>query len=68
MKSKFELDKEQKKELGKFLIDVAKLIFGGVVLARILKESTSTLSVMFFGLFIIALLVFSGLILLKEKK
>ena len=31
------MDKELRKEIGKFLIDVAKLIIGGVVLLSVLK-------------------------------
>jgi uncharacterized membrane protein len=65
---KWKLDNEQKKELGKFLIDVAKLIFGGIILARILKDSADSLVVLFASILVVILLVYFGLFLMKSKK
>jgi uncharacterized membrane protein len=64
----WKLDNEQKKELGKFLIDVAKLIFGGIILARILKDSADSLVVLFASILVVILLVYFGLFLMKSKK
>jgi uncharacterized membrane protein len=65
---KWKLDNEQKKELGKFLIDVAKLIFGGIILAKILKDSADSLVVLFASILVVILLVYFGLFLMKSKK
>ncbi|MBW8051315.1 MAG: ABC transporter permease [Cytophagales bacterium] len=57
-----------RKEIGKYLLDVSKLVFGGVVLSTILKiEDFSKLKLFVWGMtatFIIALL---GFIFINKK-
>jgi hypothetical protein len=64
MKIKF--DHEQKKEIGKFSIDIAKLIFGGVILAGILKDNNNTFVTVFSGFF--AVILFLGIGIYFSKK
>jgi membrane protein DedA with SNARE-associated domain len=57
-----------KDELGKYLIDVSKLLLGGVVLSSVLEMSINKLTVIIAGIIAaIGFLIF-GLIILKEKK
>jgi hypothetical protein len=62
------------KEIGKYLIDVSKLIFGGVVLAGVWKiEEFEQSKLLFFGIGASLVLALSGFIFManalkKEKK
>ena len=57
-----------KKELGKYLLDVSKLVFGGVVLSGILRiEDVSKIIVLGSGIITTLLLAIGGFLLLKEK-
>ena len=62
------------KEIGKYLIDVSKLIFGGVVLAGVWKiEEFEQSKLLFFGLgaslvFAVSGFIFMAIALKKEKK
>lgn len=56
------------KELGKYLLDVSKLVFGGTVLASILKiENINYLLVIISGFTITIFLAYIGFIILKGK-
>ena len=59
---------EIKKELAKFFIDVAKLIFGGVVVASIIKiEDVSRIWVLATGLLGTLGFALIGFLILKKK-
>lgn len=56
-------------EAGKFLIDIAKLIFGGVILASIIKfDGIDPLLLFSVGTIVIIICFLSGLILLALSK
>lgn len=58
-----------KTELGKLLIDLGKLIFGGVVLATVLKiENVSKLIVVGIGFSIVLLLCVTGLLFISKTQ
>ena len=56
------------KELGKFLLDVAKLVIGGVLLAAIMDDVTNRWGIYFFGVLATFVLIFTGLSLINNKK
>ncbi|WP_293709255.1 DUF6722 family protein [uncultured Parabacteroides sp.] len=56
------------KELGKFLLDVAKLIIAGVILATIMDDVTSRWLIYMLGGLSIFLLVTFGLYLIDNNK
>jgi len=53
---------------GDLLIDIAKLIIGGVILASIISENINTLVLYVSGFVCIAILIFSGFYLYKFKE
>ena len=65
------MDKDLRKEIGKFFVDVAKLLIGGAVLSSVLKiQGLSSTVVMIVGTavaIIFAILGFS-IMSMKEKK
>ena len=56
-----------KEKLGDLLIDIAKLIIGGVLLASIISENINTALLYIFGTVLAFLLVFLGFWLYKIK-
>jgi hypothetical protein len=63
------VDKELRKEIGKFFVDVAKLFIGGVVLSSVLKiqglTNTFTISV---GMIVSVVLAVLGFLIMSIKK
>ena len=59
-----------KKELGKVLIDIAKLVIGGVILAGLMRQDIPPVYLFAVGGVVIVLMIVTGLILIswKEKK
>ena len=57
-----------RKELGKFLLDVAKLIIGGVILATIMDDVTNRWIIYVSGSLSVFLFVAFGLFFIKTKK
>jgi membrane protein DedA with SNARE-associated domain len=57
-----------KNELGKYLLDVSKLVLGGVVLSSVLEISANKLAVILIGTIAAIILLALGLIILKKKK
>ena len=57
-----------RKELGKFFIDVAYLILGGVVIAAIMRNLGNTLLVIILGIITVLFSLASGLYLINEKE
>ena len=61
------IKKETKKEIGKYLIDASKLIFGGMVLASVLQiNNLSKTGIMLFGI-IVTLLSIAGFNLINKN-
>jgi len=62
-------DKEFDKEVGKYWLDLSKLIFGGVVLASIIKiEDVSRYLILLVGTLVSAIIAYFGFKILKPKK
>ncbi|CAK7000871.1 MAG: hypothetical protein PARBB_00628 [Parabacteroides distasonis] len=57
-----------KKELGKFLLDVAKLIIAGVILATIMNDVTSRWIIYTLGCVSVFTLISIGLYLIEKDK
>ena len=53
------------KKMGDFFIDVAKLIFGGVILAGLIKQEIDYVVLVLFGSIAVLLLVSFGIWLIK---
>ena len=56
-----------KEKAGDLLIDIAKLIIGGVILASIISENINTLMLYISGSIISLALIFFGFYLYKQK-
>jgi hypothetical protein len=57
-----------KKEIGKYLLDVSKLIFGGAVLFGIMKEEISLAYIVPVGLVAASSMAVWGFLLIKQSK
>jgi len=56
-----------KKELGKVLIDIAKLVIGGVILAGLMRQDVPPVYLFVIGSIAASLLIIIGLYLIKEN-
>ena len=54
-----------KNELGKIMIDVAKLVIGGVILAGLMRQDIAAVYLFSIGGAVAASLIFGGLLLIK---
>ena len=62
------MDKELRKEIGKFLVDIAKLLIGGVVLSSVLKiQGLSNLTTILFGAVIATIITVLGFYIMSIK-
>ena len=62
------IKKETKKEIGKYLVDVSKLVFGGMVLASVLQLSDLTKTgLMLLGISVTILLAVAGFNLINKN-
>ncbi|MDR3226574.1 MAG: ABC transporter permease [Prevotellaceae bacterium] len=57
-----------KKELGKILIDIAKLIIGGVILAGLMRQDIPPLLLFMVGGIVAMLTIWAGLVLISWDK
>ncbi len=58
-----------RKEIGKYFIDISKLVFGGVVLSGILGiEDVSRATLLSIGILTTLILALGGFLLIKEEK
>jgi len=55
-------------EAGKFCLDIAKLVFGGVILAGIMQQGIDFNSLFLTGLGVVLLFVTFGFYLIKKSK
>ena len=56
------------KELGKTLIDIAKLVIGGVILAGLMRQDIPPIYLFLVGGTVAALLIVAGLVLISWKE
>ena len=56
-----------KKELGKILIDIAKLVIGGVILAGLMRQDIPPVYLFVVGSIAATLLIIIGLYLIKDN-
>jgi uncharacterized membrane protein YraQ (UPF0718 family) len=56
-----------KKELGKILIDIAKLVIGGVILAGLMRQDIPPVYLFMVGGFVSVLLIVIGLSFIKDN-
>ncbi|MDR0691484.1 MAG: hypothetical protein LBF69_00425 [Prevotellaceae bacterium] len=61
------MKKKSTEKLSDFLIDIAKLVFGGVVLSVILDLEINKIVVLLTGMFTTAVLALFGFILYNKK-
>ena len=72
--NKAEVDPDKKEdqtvtlEAGKFCLDIAKLVFGGVILAGIMQQGIEFNSLFLSGLGVVLLFFVFGLFLIKKSK
>ena len=57
-----------KKELGKILIDIAKLVIGGVILAGLMRQDIPPVYLFVVGSITAALLIIIGLYFIKDNE
>jgi len=57
-----------KEQLGKYCLDMSKLVFGGAIISAIMKESLPIYLIVLVGGFVVASLAIAGFLLLKTKK
>jgi len=57
-----------KEKVGEFLLDMAKLIFGGLILSSILSEPINRWVIYSLGVFFSSLLMMVGFILIDNSK
>jgi hypothetical protein len=55
-------------EAGKFCLDIAKLIFGGVILAGLMKQDIEYMSLFLIGLGVVVIFAFLGFRLIAKSK
>lgn len=60
--------KKMKEELGKYFIDISKLIFGGVVLSQVINITENKYIVLILGLMAAILFAIIGFGFIKPKK
>jgi hypothetical protein len=63
------LDNELRKEIGKYFIDISKLVLGGVVLASVIKiEDISRIAILLVGILVTLITATIGFIIYKNKE
>lgn len=55
-------------ETGKFLLDIAKLVFGGIILACIMQITINKVLLLIFGAIFVLALAFAGLAFITLSK
>jgi hypothetical protein len=56
-----------KEQLGKYCLDLSKLVFGGAIISAIMKESISLFWVILLGGAAVVVLAIAGFLLIKNK-
>lgn len=61
------LDAELRKEIGKYFIDISKLVLGGVVLASVIKiEDISRIAILIVGILVTLITATIGFVIYKK--
>jgi len=55
-------------EIGKFFIDIAKVVFGGIILASIMRVDISQTILFIFGGIFVGVFTFAGLAFIASSK
>jgi hypothetical protein len=55
-----------KEHLGKYCLDLSKLVFGGAIISAIMKESISLFWIIPLGGMVVAILALAGFLLMKK--
>jgi hypothetical protein len=55
-----------KEQVGKYCLDLSKLVFGGAILSSIMKQNIPALWVMCIGGSVVAILATAGFLLIKK--
>ena len=56
-----------KEQMGKYCLDLSKLVFGGTILSAIMKERLPVFWIVLVGGFIVTTLAVGGFLLIKNK-
>jgi hypothetical protein len=56
-----------KEQLGKYCLDLSKLVFGGAIISAIMKEDISLLWITLFGGLAVVILAIGGFLMIKKK-
>jgi hypothetical protein len=56
-----------KEQLGKYCLDMSKLVFGGTIISAITKESLPLIWIVLVGGLVVATLAIAGFLLIKKK-
>ena len=57
-----------KEDLGKYCLDLSKLVFGGAILSAIVKESLPVFFIILIGGVVVVSLATGGFLLIKKSK
>jgi hypothetical protein len=57
-----------KEQIGKYCLDISKLVLGGAIISTIVKQDLPILSVVMVGGSAFVLLVIAGFLFIKDKK
>jgi hypothetical protein len=60
-------DKKMKEQIGKYCLDLSKLVFGGAILSAVMQEGLPSLWIILAGGLVVAILATSGFLLIKNK-
>ena len=58
---------EVTKEIGKYCLDLSKLVFGGALLSAVMQEGLPSVWIILVGGLVVAILATSGFLLIKTK-
>ena len=56
-----------RKEVGKYCLDLSKLVFGGAILSAVMQEGLPSFWIILVGAFVVVALVIAGFLLLKNN-
>ena len=57
-----------REQVGKYCLDVSKLVLGGTVISAIMKEDIHLWSVVLFGAAVVLIFAVTGFLFIKHKK
>lgn len=57
-----------REQIGKYCLDVSKLVLGGSVISAIMKQDIHVWSIVFFGAIVVVIFAVTGFLFIKNKK